>query len=148
MLSPAGKCHMRFSDADGYARGESVVCVMLKTISQTLADGDHMYAIVRETGVSQCGYTTAITILSEKSINELKSPNVQTSRVGFGAATRSMPIFRGPRYWHSGRRSVGGTGHLGRFFSIPSRRLRLNTRCIGGRLRQNVSGRLVSRYAD
>ncbi|KAI6563207.1 hypothetical protein MCOR12_011074 [Pyricularia oryzae] len=41
---------MRFSDADGYARGESVVCVMLKTISQTLADGDHMYAIVRETG--------------------------------------------------------------------------------------------------
>ncbi|KAH9427844.1 hypothetical protein MCOR02_011343 [Pyricularia oryzae] len=117
---------MRFSDADGYARGESVVCVMLKTISQTLADGDHI----------------------EKSINELKSPNIQTSRVGFGAATRSMPIFRGPRYWHSGRRSVGGTGHLGRFFSIPSRRLRLNTRCIGGRLRQNVSGRLVSRYAD
>lgn len=61
---------MRFSDADGYARGESVVCFMLKTISQTLADGDHIYAIVRETGVSQCGYTTAVTMPSEKSTNE------------------------------------------------------------------------------
>ncbi|EHA52346.1 hypothetical protein MGG_05779 [Pyricularia oryzae 70-15] len=46
---------MRFSDADGYARGESVVCFMLKTISQTLADGDHIYAIVRETGAHGTG---------------------------------------------------------------------------------------------
>ncbi|KAI6402911.1 Type I Iterative PKS [Pyricularia oryzae] len=64
MLSPTGKCHMWSSDADGYARGEGVACIMLKTVSKAMADGDHIYAIVRETGVNQDGNTTGITMPS------------------------------------------------------------------------------------
>ncbi|TLD33707.1 hypothetical protein PspLS_00245 [Pyricularia sp. CBS 133598] len=64
MLSPTGKCHMWSSDADGYARGEGVACIMLKTVSKALADGDHIYAVVRETGVNQDGHTTGITMPS------------------------------------------------------------------------------------
>ncbi|KAL5882918.1 hypothetical protein ACKVWC_001924 [Pyricularia oryzae] len=64
MLSPIGKCHMWSSDADGYARGEGVACIMLKIVSKAMADGDHIYAIVRETGVNQDGNTTGITMPS------------------------------------------------------------------------------------
>lgn len=64
VLSPIGKCHMWSSDADGYARGEGVACIMLKIVSKAMADGDHIYAIVRETGVNQDGNTTGITMPS------------------------------------------------------------------------------------
>jgi hybrid polyketide synthase/nonribosomal peptide synthetase ACE1 len=50
--------------ADGYARGEGVAAVVLKTLSQALADGDHIECIIRETGVNQDGRTTGLTMPS------------------------------------------------------------------------------------
>ena len=43
--------------ADGYARGEGVAVVVLKTLQQALADNDHIECIIRETGVNQNGRT-------------------------------------------------------------------------------------------
>ena len=43
--------------ADGYARGEGVAVVVLKTLRQALADNDHIECTVRETGVNQNGRT-------------------------------------------------------------------------------------------
>ncbi|KAK1985263.1 hypothetical protein LZ30DRAFT_650197 [Colletotrichum cereale] len=71
MLSATGKCHMWSSDADGYARGEGVACVILKTLSTALAAGDHIYAVVRETGVNQDGRTTGITMPSSNAQTRL-----------------------------------------------------------------------------
>ncbi|KAH7322503.1 equisetin synthetase [Stachybotrys elegans] len=64
MLSPTGRSRMWDASADGYARGEGVASVVLKTLSQALADGDRIECIIRETGVNQDGHTSGITVPS------------------------------------------------------------------------------------
>ncbi|KAG5764440.1 hypothetical protein H9Q72_007485 [Fusarium xylarioides] len=64
MLSPNGRSYMWDKDADGYTRGEGTSAVILKTLSQAIADGDHIECIIRETGVNQDGQTPGITMPS------------------------------------------------------------------------------------
>lgn len=64
MLSPTGHCRMWDAKADGYARGEGVVAIFIKTLSRALADGDNIQAIIRETGVNSDGRTNGITVPS------------------------------------------------------------------------------------
>lgn len=56
MLSPTGHCAMWDTSADGYTRGEGVACVLIKTLSQALADRDPIECIIRETGVNTDGH--------------------------------------------------------------------------------------------
>jgi hybrid polyketide synthase / nonribosomal peptide synthetase ACE1 len=71
MLSPTGRSRMWDAKADGYARGEGVACLILKKLSDALADGDHIECIIRETGVNQDGKTASITTPSSISQAEL-----------------------------------------------------------------------------
>ena len=64
MLSPTARSRMWDRDADGYARGEGLASVVLKTLSAALEDGDDIECIIRETGVNQDGRTTGITMPS------------------------------------------------------------------------------------
>jgi acyl transferase domain-containing protein len=62
MLSPTGHCRMWDAAADGYARGEGIAAMFIKPLSQALADGDRIEAIIRETGVNSDGRSRGITM--------------------------------------------------------------------------------------
>lgn len=62
MLSPTGHSRMWDADADGYARGEGIAAVVLKRLSDAIADGDHIESLIRETGINQDGYSTGLTV--------------------------------------------------------------------------------------
>ncbi|KAL5355551.1 hypothetical protein BJX96DRAFT_170776 [Aspergillus floccosus] len=64
MLSPTGRSRMWDAAADGYARGEGVAAIVLKRLSQAVADGDHIECVIRGTGVNQDGKTPGITMPS------------------------------------------------------------------------------------
>ncbi|KAL2173167.1 polyketide synthase [Thermothelomyces heterothallicus CBS 202.75] len=64
MLSPDGRGRMWDKDANGYARGDGVAAILLKTLSAAIADGDHIECIIRETGLNQDGTTTGLTMPS------------------------------------------------------------------------------------
>jgi hybrid polyketide synthase/nonribosomal peptide synthetase ACE1 len=61
MLSPDGRSRMWDEKANGYARGEGIAAVVLKTLSAAIADGDDIECVIRETGVNQDGKTNGIT---------------------------------------------------------------------------------------
>jgi hybrid polyketide synthase/nonribosomal peptide synthetase ACE1 len=64
MLSPSGRSRMWDKDVDGYARGEGVAAVVLKTLSAAIRDNDHIECLIRATGVNQDGRTPGLTMPS------------------------------------------------------------------------------------
>src|SRR3954447_3595346 len=61
-LSPTSRSRAFDADADGYVRGEGAGIVMLKRLDAAQRDGDHVYAVIRGTAVSQDGRTNGITV--------------------------------------------------------------------------------------
>lgn len=64
-LSPDGRCYTFDHRANGYGRGEGAACVLLKPLSTALKDGDHIRAVIRNTGSNQDGKTMGITLPSK-----------------------------------------------------------------------------------
>ncbi|MGD3111019.1 SDR family NAD(P)-dependent oxidoreductase, partial [Streptomyces sp. YGL11-2] len=71
MLSPTGKCHTFDAAADGFVPGEGVGVVVLRRLSDALADGDHIHAVIRGSAVNQDGATNGITAPSAVSQERL-----------------------------------------------------------------------------
>ncbi|MGA5552053.1 type I polyketide synthase [Streptomyces pseudogriseolus] len=57
-LSPDGRCFPFDARANGFIRGEGGAFVVLKRLDLALADGDHVYAVVRGWGVTSSGATS------------------------------------------------------------------------------------------
>ncbi|KAF2185492.1 polyketide synthetase [Zopfia rhizophila CBS 207.26] len=72
MLSPDGRSRMWDADANGYARGEGIAAIVLKTLSAALRDGDHVESLIIETGINQDGRTKGIT---------MPNPNAQAALI-------------------------------------------------------------------
>lgn len=62
MLSPDGESRMWDSSANGYARGEGVAALVLKTREAAEADGDNIMCIIRGTALNQDGRTAGPTM--------------------------------------------------------------------------------------
>ncbi|SHN37909.1 type I polyketide synthase, partial [Mucilaginibacter sp. OK098] len=87
-LSPDGKCKTFSDDANGYGRGEGCGMVVLKRLSDAIADGDNVLAIIRQTAVNHDGKTSGLTVPNGKAqetlINKiLKDANIDPLDVGY-----------------------------------------------------------------
>ncbi|XEU96090.1 hypothetical protein FSHL1_001375 [Fusarium sambucinum] len=85
MLSPTGQSKMWDASANGYARGEGVAALVMKKLSQALADGDHIEGIIREIGVNSDGRTNGIT---------LPSPDAQKTLIRQTYRNAGLDVFK------------------------------------------------------
>ncbi|WP_245739945.1 beta-ketoacyl synthase N-terminal-like domain-containing protein, partial [Thermoflavimicrobium dichotomicum] len=72
MLSPTGHCYTFDDRADGFVPGEGVGVVVLKRLRDAIADGDHIYGVIRGSGINQDGTTNGITAPSAISQERLE----------------------------------------------------------------------------
>ena len=61
MLAPDGRCKTFDARADGFVRGEGCGVVVLKRLSDALADGDPIQAVIRGSAINQDGHTNGLT---------------------------------------------------------------------------------------
>ena len=66
MLSPNSRGRMWDAKADGYARGEGVASVLMKRLSDAIADGDPIECVIRATGVNHDGRSMGFTMPSSE----------------------------------------------------------------------------------
>jgi len=64
MLAPDGRCKTFDASADGYVRGEGCGVVVLKRLSDAVANGDRILALIRGSAVNQDGPSGGLTVPS------------------------------------------------------------------------------------
>jgi microcystin synthetase protein McyG len=62
MLAPDGRCKTFDASADGYVRGEGCGVVVMKRLSDAVADGDRVMAVIRASAVNQDGPSSGLTV--------------------------------------------------------------------------------------
>jgi acyl transferase domain-containing protein/acyl carrier protein len=61
-LSPDGRCKTFDKQADGYVRSEGAGIVVLKPLSQAIADNDPIYALIRGSAINHDGRSKGLTV--------------------------------------------------------------------------------------
>jgi len=62
MLSPEGRCRTFDKSANGYARSEGCIVMMIKSLAKAITDKDHIYAVIKGSSVNHGGQTGGLTI--------------------------------------------------------------------------------------
>ncbi|KAI3574484.1 beta-ketoacyl synthase [Fusarium oxysporum f. sp. albedinis] len=70
-LSPDGVCYSFDERANGYARGEGVIAVVLKPVQAAIENRDMIRAVIRSIGSNQDGHTPILTQPSSQSQEDL-----------------------------------------------------------------------------
>ncbi|QNV57856.1 Polyketide synthase PksN [Paenibacillus polymyxa E681] len=72
-VSSKGRCESFGQGGDGYVPGEGVGAVLLKPLDKAIADGDHIYGVIKGTSVNHGGKTNGFSV---------PNPNAQASVIG------------------------------------------------------------------
>jgi len=88
MLAPDGRCKAFDARADGFVPSEGCGLLVLKRLSDALADGDRTYAVIRGSAANQDGRTNSLTAPSglaqrEVVLEALRNARVPPSRISF-----------------------------------------------------------------
>jgi len=88
MLSPEGKCKAFDASANGFVRGEGAGMVVMKRLSDAIADGDPIYAVIIGSAVNQDGHTHGISLPSPEAQARLlcqacADAGIEPSRIGY-----------------------------------------------------------------
>jgi acyl transferase domain-containing protein/SAM-dependent methyltransferase len=88
LLASDGKCKTLDRSANGYVKGEGIGVVVLKPLSRALADGDHIYALIRGSAVNHGGRAASITAPNSEAQAELiqsaiEEANVDANTIGY-----------------------------------------------------------------
>jgi acyl transferase domain-containing protein/acyl carrier protein len=71
MLSPDGRCKSFGAGGNGMVPGEGVGTVLLKPLAAAVADGDHIYGVIRGTSINHGGRTSGYTVPSPQAQADL-----------------------------------------------------------------------------
>ncbi|MCP3097313.1 SDR family NAD(P)-dependent oxidoreductase [Myxococcus sp. K15C18031901] len=87
-LSPDGRCRTFDSRANGFVRGEGCGVVVLKRLSDALAQGDDVVGVIRASAVNQDGGSTGLTtpnVLSQQALirEALVTARVSAADIGY-----------------------------------------------------------------
>ncbi|MEU8181974.1 beta-ketoacyl synthase N-terminal-like domain-containing protein [Micromonospora sp. NPDC049044] len=80
-LAQDGRCKTFDSRADGYVRSEGVTVLVVKRVSDALAAGDRIWAVLRGSAVNQDGLTNGITAPNGKSQREVITQALRNARL-------------------------------------------------------------------
>lgn len=88
VLAPDGRCKTFDAAANGFARGEGCVVLVMKRLSDAQADGDEILAVIRGSAINQDGRSAGITVpsqLAQESVirEALKDGGVAPAEVGY-----------------------------------------------------------------
>ncbi len=72
-VSSKGRCESFGQGGDGYVPGEGVGTVLLKPLSHAIANGDHIYGVIKATVLNHGGKTNGYTV---------PNPNAQANVIG------------------------------------------------------------------
>jgi acyl transferase domain-containing protein/NADPH:quinone reductase-like Zn-dependent oxidoreductase/NAD(P)-dependent dehydrogenase (short-subunit alcohol dehydrogenase family)/acyl carrier protein len=88
MLSPDGRCKTFDEAANGFVRGEGCAVIVLKRLSDALADNDNILAVMRGSAINQDGQSSGLTVpnrLAQEAVirQALKSAGVEPTQVSY-----------------------------------------------------------------
>src|SRR5450432_2335654 len=88
MLSPEGRCAAFDATASGFVRGEGAGMVLLKRLSQAVADGDPIRGVILGTWINQEGHTNGISLPSAEAQTRLvqdacRDAGIAPEEIGF-----------------------------------------------------------------
>ncbi|TYQ17733.1 UNVERIFIED_CONTAM: phosphopantetheine binding protein [Acetivibrio alkalicellulosi] len=72
MIAEDGRCKTFDDEADGFGLGEGVAAVILKPLRNAIKDHDHIYGVIKASGVNYDGKTNGITAPSSLSQTQLE----------------------------------------------------------------------------
>jgi polyketide synthase PksN len=79
--SSKGRCESFGKGGDGYVPGEGVGAVLLKPIDKAIADGDHIYGVIKSTAINHGGKTNGYSV---------PNPHAQTSVISNALARSGL----------------------------------------------------------
>ncbi|MGO9652718.1 amino acid adenylation domain-containing protein [Mycobacterium sp.] len=130
VMAADGRCKTFDARADGYVRGEGAGIVVLKPLSQALADGDPIYAVIRGSAINQDGRT-----------NGLMAPSRQSQEAVLAEAYRRADLSPGVVEYveaHGSGTSLGDAIEAKALGTVLAEGRAPGSRCLIGSVKTNI----------